>query len=52
MPLGCMREETRFLLVLAFLFLLFAEGLSWVTASWPGECIVSPRAKRCSLQSS
>jgi hypothetical protein len=37
-----MRKETRFLLVLAFLFLLFAEGLSWVTASWPGECIVSP----------
>lgn len=37
-----MRAETKFLLVLAFWFLLFAEGLSWVTASWPGDCIINP----------
>jgi hypothetical protein len=37
-----MRAETKFLLVLAFWFLLFAEVLSWVTASWPGDCIINP----------
>ena len=37
-----MRSEAKFLLVLAFWFLLFAEALSLVTASWPGDCIVNP----------
>jgi len=37
-----MNGQTRLLLLLIFGFLAFAEASSWVTASWPGDCLVNP----------
>jgi hypothetical protein len=30
----------RDLLLLCLCYFVFAEGLSWITASWPGPCLV------------
>lgn len=36
-----MREKTAFGLLLVLSLLVFAEGLSWVTASWPSPCLIT-----------
>jgi len=34
-------------LLLAFCYLLFAEFLSWITASWPGPCLIQWEHPEC-----
>jgi hypothetical protein len=36
----------RDLFVLCFFYIFFAEGLSWITASWPGPCLVYEESQK------